>query len=233
MAKYFITGLILLFGCKQNEVRQQKPLMEVKQAHNGDSNETIDSLKKTKIDWAKIPIHALPFGSDIFKKEWVNGDLVLEKYCCYPLCDKNYELNELDILFSKNTVSDELSEYEGNGHPSSKQGYFALRLPDVNGNKVLIYNYYDGEASDYKLCTMEIQIFNRNLDLMDKLIIEDGIAYECSWKRTFSIDSNYQIITSDYSGCIEELDSDKMINEKTYKGLYKILDTGKIVQVSE
>jgi len=227
--------LIILFGllisCNNikdsNENKKESQKTNISQESSNDTKNSKeerkkDSLKQLVINWDTVPIQKLPISSKAIEE----GVIKVEKYCCYPKCDKNYKANQLDMLFSNHTESTELSKYEGNGHPSSKQGYFGLRLPDINQNKLLIYSYFDLAASDYKSCTMELQIFSPENKLIDKKIIHDAVNYECGWKRKFEIfDNQLKLIDSVY--CYD-LESRELINSKENVFKYEILSSGKI-----
>lgn len=236
MRKYILLLVIFVMSCnhqkKEDPVTQNKTKSTTKELKEKDSIhiQKINMLKNRKINWGKIPIQQLPISSELLEEKVNSGEITLLKYCCHPNCDKEYELDELDVLFSNNTISEGLKNYEGNGHPSKKQGYFALQLPSINNAKILLYTYYDNSASDYKSCTIELQIFDEAKKLIDKKIIQDAVNYECGWKRTFSIDKNYHLIITDISSCYD-IHEEKIISSQEKHSVFTITNTGKIIKV--
>lgn len=234
---FFLSALFLFQNC--NESKQKKSIVKKIEIINDREKtkkslsikeEMIDSLKQIKIHWDSIPICKLPIDTDMIE----NGEIKLKKYCCSPNCHQEFNLNELDVMFSVNTEYETKANHYDNGHPSKKQGYFGLRLPDIDHNRVLLFSYYDGEASDYKTCTIELQIFNDKNVLVDKMIIQDGLYYECGWKRTFSISKNYSLTVNDLSYCAELGD----VNVEKYDEIeivsrYKISNEERIKKISE
>ena len=236
MKNYIILLIIFAVSCNNQQTKNREIQNEKKTIAEEPKGEekSIDIQKinmlKDKINWDKIPIQQLPLSSEILEEKVNSGEITLRKYCCHPNCDKEYKLDELDVLFSNNTISEGLNQYEGNGHPSAKQGYFALRLPNIDNAKVLLYTYYDNSASDYKSCTIEVQIFDEAQKCIDKKIIQDAVNYECGWKRTFSIDKYYHLIINDISSCYD-VNEDKIISNQKKRSVFKITNTGKIIKV--
>lgn len=217
--------MAILYNCNNIKNKKETGNIPIKKVTLNKTNSKDKIVTLKKINWDSIPIHKLPINSKSIKNE----KLKLKKYCCFPKCNKKFELNALDLLFSNNTKYTTEANHYNNGHPSRKQGYFGLRLPDLNNNKVLLYTYYDNNASDYKSCTIEIQIFNPNNKLIDKKIIQDGLYYECGWSRYFSISESYYLKVKDHSYCTEINEEKEQLSDvidKTY--IFKITPTGKI-----
>lgn len=192
-------------------------------------NQNLDkAIEIDSINWDTISISPLPISSD----DLINGKVILNKYCCYPYCDKDYQLNEIDSLFSNCTEYITEANHFDNGHPSEKQGYFGVRLPDMESARVLLFSYFDIEASDYKTCTIEIQIFDLNNKIIDKKIIQDGLYYECGWSREFSINQDYFLKINDNSQCVEIGDVAEMTDEIKVEYQFQITSKG-IVEIKD
>lgn len=168
---------------------------------------------------ATVPSEPLPFHysyldniGDIYT---LNDFLKNEKYTGHA---------KLDSLFSPGTT---LTMREGQyGHPYSGKARFFKRLPDVHGKKVLLFAYWD-QQTDYKLPTIELQTFDNQLKVIDKMIVVDGTNYECSWNRSFTLSKDYVLNVKDEDVCWD-IENGKKASDKTKTHTYTLDPDGKI-----
>jgi len=190
-------------------------------------NDTIVNKKNmdTGVNWNEISIEKLPMSSNE-----INSDTLIHNVLTN---NKSHPLND---LFSNETVfkiDTHLSLYGYQDvHPNKAQGTFYKRLPNVGDFKVVICSYLD-RKTDYKGQTFELQIIDEENKVVDKLIIQDEINYECFWKRTFSINSEYEIKIFDHSGCVADLESDEVVDEKMIETRFNVIADGRILKQSE
>lgn len=139
---------------------------------------------------------------------------------------------DLNKLFSDSTILQEPFLYSNS--PNQLQGSFYKRLEDKGRNKILLFTYFDSEyGSDgmSKTPTVELQVFDTNNELVDKMIVFAGIEGFSSWYRTFSIDTNYIITVNNKFILIDDSDEREATidKEKILQRQYWISDGGKIL----
>jgi len=130
----------------------------------------------------------------------------------------------LDHYFSPRTPL--TGRADAYGHPYGGRARLFRRLTDWAGHKVLLFAYWDKET-DYKLPTLELQVFAPGWRLTDKMIVVDGTVYECSWQRSVHISSDYEIRITDRDVCYD-VEADTQISDTESTTLYRLDTQGKI-----
>ncbi|MDY7394253.1 hypothetical protein UMM65_03300 [Aureibaculum sp. 2210JD6-5] len=180
-------------------------------------------------DFDSIAIQKLPYAFAFDKDSILDYHYTLEAFEQNGKIDKNAKLN---TYFSDSTAflkDEDLMITESKNYPYIGEGYFYTRLPNINDIKVLIFTYHNTEEPE-TLPYFELQTFNENNKVVDKLILAGGINYDCSWDRQFSIDKDYNIIIIDNESCFDPED-EKQILTKTVQTQYKIGNDGQIEQL--
>lgn len=161
------------------------------------------------VNVCSLKVTTLPF---VFDKHWIQLD---------SLCNQ-----EVNALFSDSTILHPPFLYTD--HPNDLKGQFYKRLPDVGNHRVLLFVYFNGEwvpDGMNKSTTVELQIFDTNNRLIDKMIIADGVEGNCSWYRTFEVDEDYKINIKNKFSCIETNET-KDLNQ-----MFIINENGSIVEM--
>jgi len=177
-------------------------------------------------DFDSITIHKLPYAFAFDKDSLLDYHYTLEAFETRNKIDKDAKLN---TYFSDSTTflnSEELMIMESKNYPYIGKGFFYQRLPDIDNIKVLIFTYQNTEEAE-TLPYFEIQTFDENNRIIDKLILAGGINYECSWDRQFYIDQDYKIIIIDNESCFDPED-EKRVLTKTFENTYKVKKDGVI-----
>jgi hypothetical protein len=136
---------------------------------------------------------------------------------------KNQEIN---VLFVDSTVL--FPPFLYTDHPNNIQGRFYRRLPNVGSYRVLLFIYFNTEwLSDgmNKSTTVELQVFNINNQIVDKMIIADGVEGDCSWHRSFEIGRDYYVNIKNRFSCFETNDTIEL------NQVFKINENGNIVEI--
>lgn len=182
-------------------------------------------------DFDSIAVQELPYAFVFDKDSILDYHYTLEAFESSNKIDKNAKLN---TYFSDSTTflnDEELMIMESKNYPFIGEGYFYTRLPDINNLKVLVFTYQNIEEPE-TLPYFELQTFDENHKVIDKLILAGGINYDCSWDRQFSIDKNYNIIIIDNESCFDPED-EKQVLTKTFKNTYKVENDGVIAVVEK
>ena len=239
MQKVIIIIVLLVLSCK-NTNKETSPNSQVIENIKITSDSSSfnnrklerDSFKLNKeIDWHLIPLRKLPISSISIANDSLK----------YYLNKKNKN-HLLNILYSNKTEFKSIRVLDSVGvntfdghiiHPNNTKGIFYCRLPNLNNNRVILFSYLD-MGYDYKGMTYEIQIFDTKNEIIDKLILQDEINYECGWTRTFSILKDYTLKIKDYSYCVDFVEENgERFDEIEVDYLYKIVPTGKIKKIRE
>ncbi len=189
------------------------------------TDKKIEDLIST-IDFNNIEIQELPYAFAFDK------DSILDYYYTLQAFENSNKIDEnatLNSYFSDSTTffdDENLFITDSKNYPYIGKGYFYTRLPNINAIKVLIFTYQNTEEAE-TLPYFEIQTFNDNNQVIDKLILAGGINYDCSWDRQFSIDEDYNIIVIDNESCFNPED-EKQILTKTIQSQYKVGNDGQI-----
>jgi len=189
---------------------------------------TDNSLKEltTITDWKTVDIQQLPFEFSYNYDSIIDYYYTLSYFSERKLIDNDAYLNQ---YFSDSTSflpNENLFITESTNYPYIGKGFFFKRLPDVNKHKVLIFIYQNLQEEE-TLPYFELQIFNENNDLVDKIIIVGGINYDCSWDRKFNIDTNYKLTVIDKEACYD-IEDEKEIGKRIINTQYQIKENGSI-----
>ncbi len=189
---------------------------------------TDNSLKElTNItDWETVDIQQLPFEFSYNYDSIIDYYYTLSYFSERKLIENDAHLNQ---YFSDSTSflpNENLFIIESKNYPYLGKGYFYKRLPDVNKHKVLIFIYQNLQEEE-TLPYFELQIFNENNDLVDKIIIAGGINYDCSWDRKFNINTNYLLTIIDKEACYD-IEDEKEIGKRIINTQYQIKEDGSI-----
>ncbi|GHT68265.1 hypothetical protein AGMMS50239_33000 [Bacteroidia bacterium] len=190
------------------------------------SNETLET-DSLAIDWQLVECQSLPYEINTNSIYWEDN---LEKF--YINRDVQYNQHpELNSLFSGSTEMDH-KPWEYFGKPSTAIGHFFKRLPDVKNNKVLLFAVFD-ETIDIELgeksVWLELQIFNKKNDLIDKKIVFISIENECDFYRNFTYYPNNVIEIRDRERCNDTDENATLLSDTTIKYFYQVIENGKIV----
>ena len=166
------------------------------------SNKTITQTTAIEnIDWCNIPISKLPFEIDY---PCANGYETLNEHI--RNADSTINLNSIFGGFAK---INEVTYYTGGINESVA---FYKRLPDIGGNKVVIFSYQSAFSHYMEYPTFELQTFDKSNICIDKVIIALGLFDECVWRRSVIFNENYLIILKDSLVCYDS-DSDENEND--------------------
>ena len=142
----------------------------------------------------------------------------------FECIDKNKK-HPLNDLFSDSTfLKDRFYRY---GHPCKAEAVFYKRLPDLYGFRILLFTYHD--KSEYKLPSIEVQIFDNNNKIIDKMIVAEATDYECAWRRSFEYTKDGLIKITDSDRCID-VTEDTVARKEVNVFYYKINTTGRIIR---
>jgi hypothetical protein len=181
----------------------------------------------TTTDWEAVSVQKLPFEFNYKYDSILDYYYTLDYFSKRKLIDTSSTLNQ---FFSDSTSfkpKEDLFITESKNYPYVGKGYFHKRLPDVNKHKVLIF-IYQNTLEEETLPYFELQTFNEENLIIDKVIIAGGINYDCSWDRKFSIDNNYIITITDIEACYD-IEDEKEIGKRTLNTQYQIKEDGYII----
>lgn len=192
--------------------------------HNEDS-----STIQQSIDWSTILVDTLPFKYQLAISEYRSWEYNIESFFNhFGIKNRNDKLN---VLFSDSTELYNAPFYSG--HPNKVSGYFFKRFPDICGNRILLFVSLDKESDlegGPKPINMELQTFDKDNQLIDKIIVYEIIPNECTWSRGFEYEKNFIEIT-DILYCVDiNTDNNNVLSDSTVFHDYQIKDNGKIVR---
>ena len=180
----------------------------------------------TATNWEAVSVQKLPFEFNYKYDSILDYYYTLDYFSKRKLIDTATKLNH---YFSDSTSflpKENLFITESKNYPYVGKGYFHKRLPDVNKHKVLIFIYQNTQEEE-TLPYFELQTFNEENLVVDKIIIAGGINYDCSWDRKFSIDESYLITITDKEACYD-IEDEKEIGKRLYNTQYQIKEDGSI-----
>lgn len=136
------------------------------------------------------------------------------------------EKNPLNALFDPNTPLLSMVKHR---KPYTGEAILFKKLPLDNKLNVYLFAYWDRNDQDsyYNLPSLELQIFDKNNQLISKMIVVDGAQAECSINKRTRIYKNkkLEIIESEY--CID-IETDKLMTEQHKVSYYLIDNMGNI-----
>lgn len=210
----FSVVLLLIAACKEKPESQH------------------DKIALPKIDfWGSQPTSSLPFD---FKYD---PDSIIDFFYTIDNFKDNgniSELNSFNELFTDSTLfldTDHLMARKESAYPYTGKGYFFKKLPDMGSHKVLLFMYQNREQENY-LPYVELQVFDKDKNLVDKMIVAGGFTEDCTWNRSFSIDKDYRISITDTESCFNT-EKEKIVDEKTVTHLYRLQENGHIAEIEK
>ena len=137
------------------------------------------------------------------------------------------ENNSLNSLFQPNTPLNSMVDHR---KPYTGEAKFFKEIHLDKNLKILLFAYLDPDEQDSysNLFTIEMQIFDKNYNFIDKMIVVDGALAECSIKKRIRlyINRNFEIIEK--QKCLDIEENDRLLSEQTKVTYYYIDKNGKI-----
>lgn len=137
------------------------------------------------------------------------------------------ENNSLNSLFQPNTS---LNSMVNHRKPYTGEAKFFKEIHLDKNLKILLFAYLDPDEQDsyLNLFTIEMQIFDRNYNFIDKIIVVDGALAECSINKRIRLykNRNFEIIEKEI--CLDIEENDRLLSEQTKVTYYYIDKNGKI-----
>ena len=137
------------------------------------------------------------------------------------------ENNSLNSLFQPNTP---LNSMVNHRKPYTGEAKFFKEIHLDKNLKILLFAYLDPDEQDsyLNLFTIEMQIFDRNYNFIDKIIVVDGALAECSINKRIRLykNRNFEIIENEI--CLDIEENDRLLSEQTKVTYYYIDKNGKI-----
>ena len=137
------------------------------------------------------------------------------------------ENNSLNSLFQPNTP---LNSMVNHRKPYTGEAKFFKEIHLDKNLKILLFAYLDPDEQDsyLNLFTIEMQIFDRNYNFIDKIIVVDGALAECSINKRIRLykNRNFEIIEKEI--CLDIEENDRLLSEQTKVTYYYIDKNGKI-----
>ena len=137
------------------------------------------------------------------------------------------ENNSLNSLFQPNTP---LNSMVNHRKPYTGEAKFFKEIHLDKNLKILLFAYLDPDEQDsyLNLFTIEMQIFDRNYNFIDKIIVVDGALAECSINKRIRLykNRNFEIIENEI--CLDIEENDRLLSEQTKVTYYYIDKNGEI-----
>ena len=137
------------------------------------------------------------------------------------------ENNSLNSLFQPNTP---LNSMVNHRKPYTGEAKFFKEIHLDKNLKILLFAYLDIDYQDsyLNLFTIEMQIFDKNYNFIDKMIVVDGALAECSINKRIRLykNRNFEIIENEI--CLDIEENDRLLSEQTKVTYYYIDKNGKI-----
>ena len=137
------------------------------------------------------------------------------------------ENNSLNSLFQPNTP---LNSMVNHRKPYTGEAKFFKEIHLDKNLKILLFAYLDPDEQDsyLNLFTIEMQIFDKNYNFIDKMIVVDGALAECSINKRIRLykNRNFEIIENEI--CLDIEENDRLLSAQTKVTYYYIDKNGKI-----
>ena len=137
------------------------------------------------------------------------------------------ENNSLNSLFQPNTPLNSMVDHR---KPYTGEAKFFKEIHLDKNLKILLFAYLDPDEQDsyLNLFTIEMQIFDKNYNFIDKMIVVDGALAECSINKRIRLykNRNFEIIENEI--CLDIEENDRLLSEQTKVTYYYIDKNGKI-----
>ncbi|WP_276894681.1 hypothetical protein [Frischella perrara] len=137
------------------------------------------------------------------------------------------ENNSLNSLFQPNTP---LNSMVNHRKPYTGEAKFFKEIHLDKNLKILLFAYLDPDEQDsyLNLFTIEMQIFDRNYNFIDKIIVVDGALAECSINKRIRLYKNRNFEIIEKEKCLDIEENDRLLSEQTKVTYYYIDKNGKI-----
>ncbi len=137
------------------------------------------------------------------------------------------ENNSSNSLFQPNTP---LNSMVNHRKPYTGEAKFFKEIHLDKNLKIFLFAYLDPDEQDsyLNLFTIEMQIFDKNYNFIDKMIVVDGALAECSINKRIRLykNRNFEIIENEI--CLDIEENDRLLSEQTKVTYYYIDKNGKI-----
>ncbi|WP_198519959.1 hypothetical protein [Olleya sp. Bg11-27] len=181
-------------------------------------DKNINAISTTKAPTDSLSITKLPYS---FQYDYENP--LIEKMTIEQFF-KNRENHIANVFFSDSTNLTSNTFQHINYKPYVGKGVFVKKFPDFKTNKLMLFAY-DHSSLNYFLPIFELQMFDENDKIIDKLIVVGGREYECGWNRYFKIEKNFTILIHNSEFCYD-IEEDKEIFRNEIDTKYKITLSG-------
>ena len=137
------------------------------------------------------------------------------------------ENNSLNSLFQPNTP---LNSMVNHRKPYTGEAKFFKEIHLDKNLKILLFAYLDPDEQDsyLNLFTIEMQIFDKNYNFIDKIIVVDGALAECSINKRIRLYKNRNFEIIEKEKCLDIEENDRLLSEQTKVTYYYIDKNGKI-----
>ena len=137
------------------------------------------------------------------------------------------ENNSLNSLFQPNTP---LNSMVNHRKPYTGEAKFFKEIHLDKNLKILLFAYLDPDEQDsyLNLFTIEMQIFDRNYNFIDKIIVVDGALAECSINKRIRLYKNRNFEIIEKEKCLDIEENDRLLSEQTKVTYYYIDKNGEI-----
>lgn len=137
------------------------------------------------------------------------------------------ENNSLNSLFQPNTPLNSMVDHR---KPYTGEAKFFKEIHLDKNLKILLFAYLDPDEQDSysNLFTIEMQIFDKNYNFIDKMIVVDGALAECSIKKRIRLYKNRNFEIIEKQKCLDIEENDRLLSEQTKVTYYYIDKNGKI-----
>jgi hypothetical protein len=198
--------------------------------NNKKSEQKNTTIESSTVNWNLIEMTKLPFEIRIKDKDSIN---TFKSFYSYYGFKQEHE--ELNYLFSGLT---EIKNEPWHINAHNAPNMFLKRLPDVNGNKVLLFAVCENKSDildfESRAVWVELQVCNINNKIVDKMILYMFMPNECTFARDFICCKNNTIEVKDRLICVDiyaEKKEDEIASDTTILHLYKINEKGIIVEI--
>ena len=163
-------------------------------------------------------------------KEYPKSILSEEHYSLRQFFADNKEIydenNSLNSFFNSDTPLQGMVEHR---KPYTDKAILFKKIPLDKNLNIFLFAYWDHNDQDsyYNLPTLEMQIFDKNYNFINKIIAVDGAAAECSYRKKIRIYKNKKFEITEAEYCID-IETDKLMTEQHKTSYYFIDDKGNI-----
>ncbi|AJA45427.1 hypothetical protein C7375_1491 [Frischella perrara] len=169
----------------------------------------------------KILYEFKEYSSKVSSPEYTLKNFFSDNHVVY---DEN---NSLNSLFQPNTS---LNSMVNHRKPYTGEAKFFKEIHLDKNLKILLFAYLDPDEQDsyLNLFTIEMQIFDRNYNFIDKIIVVDGALAECSINKRIRLYKNRNFEIIEKEKCLDIEENDRLLSEQTKVTYYYIDKNGKI-----